>query len=104
MLSDDMEMNQICKMNVFVCLRRNGCEFKHWKKNETFLFLSSEDHRGMEQHSPMVSHKQGRVQRGVEKRKKKTGVGQTRQIKLGKKQKACVCVQVVGNEGAEDVY
>lgn len=47
------------------------CEFKHWKKNETFLFPSSEDHRGMEQHSPMVSHKQDRVERGVEKRKKK---------------------------------
>lgn len=71
MLRGDMEKNQICEINVFVCLRRNGCDCKHWKKNETFLFPSSEDHRGMEQHSPMVSHKQSGVERGVEKRKKK---------------------------------
>lgn len=45
-----------------------------------------------------------RGERSGEKKKKKTGAGQTRQIKLGKKQEACVCVQVVGNEGAENVY
>lgn len=84
MLRDDMEMNQISEMNVFVCLWRNGCEFKHWKKNETFLFPSSEDHRGMEQHSPMVSHKQDRVKRGVENRKKKQELDKPDRLSWGK--------------------
>lgn len=59
----------------------------------------------MEQRSPIVSYKrssEGRGEgRGEEVRSKEKKRGERELRKTG--QEACVCVQVVGNEGAADI-